>query len=109
MSAASDFLRKLGKPQLDADEMRHFIACLSADTEKESRQSAVDCLLRVSDLSPDQVVLLGACEPVARSVGLQLSVRRYATSKQFEAARESSANEPAWQRAVMILAASIPS
>jgi hypothetical protein len=94
---------------MDSSELARFIAHIASDSNKEERQAAIDHLLRVVDLTPDQVQILAASGPVHRVVGLQLSIRRYATSKQFEAARQAAANETAWQRTLDFLAAVIPS
>ena len=108
MGAASNYLRELGKPRLDSAELDRFISYVAAESEKDERQSAIDHLLRVMDLTPDQVVLVAASDPVRSAVGLQLSVRRYATSKQFEAAKQSAENEPTWKKALWILGGGLP-
>jgi hypothetical protein len=108
VGAASNYLRELGKPRLDPAELDRFISYVAATTEKDERQCAVDHLLRVADLTPAQVMLIGASEPVRTTVGLQLSIRRYATSKQFEAAQQAAANAPAWKDALVLLGAVLP-
>ena len=108
MSAASNYLRELGKPRLDSAELDRFIAYVAAEAEKDERQGAIDHLLRVVDLTPDQVIHVAASTPVRGSVGLQLSVSRYARSKQFEAAQQSAANEPAWKKAILTLGVLLP-
>jgi len=108
MGAASDYLRDLGKPRLDPTELDRFISYVAAESDKDERQGDVDHLLRVVDLTPDQVMLIAASDPVRRAVGLQLSVKRYATSKQFEAAQQSAANEPTWKKALLLLGAVFP-
>jgi hypothetical protein len=108
VGAASNYLRELGKPHLEPAELDRFIAYVAASSDKDERQGAVDHLLRVIDLTPAQVILIAASDPVRREVGLQLSVRRYATSKQFEAAQQSAANAPAWKDALLFLGAALP-
>jgi hypothetical protein len=108
MSAASTYLRELGKPRLDSTELDRFISYVAAEPEKDEMQGAIDHLLRVVDLTPDQVVLIAASDPVRKAVGLQLSIKRYARSKQFEAAQQAAANEPTWKKALLILGASLP-
>ena len=108
MGPASNYLRELGKPRLDSAELDRFIAYVAAEAEKDERQGAIDHLLRVVDLAPDQVVHIAASAAVRGAVGLQLSVSRYARSKQFEAAQQSAANERAWKKALLTLGAILP-
>ena len=108
MGAASNYLRELGRPRLDSTELDRFMSYVAAESEKDERQAAVDHLLRVADLTPDQVVLLGASDPVRGAAGLQLSIRRYAMSKQFEAAQQSAMNESEWKKALESLGWMIP-
>ena len=108
MGAASNYLRELGKPRLDSTELDRFISYVSAESEKDERQRAVDHLLRVVDLTPEQVIHIAGSAPVRVAVGLQLSVGRYARSKQFEAAQQSAANEPAWKKVLLSLGAVLP-
>ena len=108
MGAASNYLRELGKPTLDSPELDRFISYVTAEAEKDERQGSIDHLLRVVDLTPDQVVHIAASDPVRGAVGLQLSVSRYARSKQFEAAKQSAANESAWTMALWSLAVLLP-
>ena len=97
MSAATDYIRDLSKSRLVSTELECFLAHVAAETEKDERQRAIDYLLRVVDLTPDQVKLLYASGPVRSSGGLQLSVKRYATTKQFEAAQISTSKESEWK------------
>jgi len=108
MNAASNYLHELGKPHLDSTELERFISYVAAESEKDERQRAVDHLLRVVDLTPEQVVLIGASDPVRKEVGLQLSMKRYAMSKQFEAAQHAAANEPTWKKALLFLGMALP-
>ena len=108
MSVASNYLRELSKSRLDSTELDLFISYVAAETEKDERQGAIDHLLRVVDLTPDQVIHIATSTLVRGAVGLQLSVSRYARSKQFEAAQQSAANEPAWKKAVLSLGAILP-
>ena len=108
MGAASKYLRELGKPRLDATELERFMSHVAAESEKDERQGDLDHLLRVVELTPAQVVSIAASDPVRKSVGLQLSVKRYATSKQFQAAQQSAENEPAWKNALLFLGAALP-
>lgn len=108
MAAVSNYLRELGKPHLDPEELDRFLSYVAAEPEKDARQGAVDHLMRVVELTPDQVVHIAASDPVRREVGLQHSVRRYATSKQLEAARQSGANESVWKNVLLILGTGFP-
>jgi hypothetical protein len=108
MNAASDYLRELGKQRLDSTELDRFLSYVAAEPEKDARQRAVDHLLRLVDLTPDQVMHVAASDPVRKGVGLQLSVRRYVTSRQFEEAQRSAENEAAWKKALMLLGTAIP-
>jgi hypothetical protein len=108
VGAASNYLRELGKPRLDSTELDRFIAHVVAAPENDERQGAVDHLLRVVDLTPAQVVHIAASAPVRGTVGLQLSVSRYARSKQFEAAQQSAANESAWKKAILSIGVLLP-
>jgi len=108
MGAASNYLRELGKPRLDSMELDRFISYVAAESEKDERQVAVDHLLRVVDLTPGQVIHIAASAPVREAVGLQLSVSRYARSKQFEAAQQSAANEATWKKALLTLGVVLP-
>jgi hypothetical protein len=108
MGAASNYLRELGKPRLDSTELDRFISYVAAESEKDERLGAVDHLLRVADLTPEQVIHIAESAPVRGAVGLQLSVSRYARSKQFEAAQQSAANEPAWKQALLSLGLILP-
>ena len=103
MGTASNYLRDLGKSRLDSAELDRFLTHVAAESEKVDRQLAVDHLLRVADLTPDQVLLLSASGPVRGAVGLQHSVKRYATAKQYEAAQQAAANESEWKKLVLIL------
>jgi hypothetical protein len=78
MAAASRYLSDLGKASLDSTELAHFIALMSEARGKDERQAAIDHLLRIVDLTADQVATLAVSEPVVNAAGLQLSVRRYA-------------------------------
>jgi hypothetical protein len=97
MGAASEYLRALAKAHLEPDELSRFVACVADEPEKNERQAAVDHLLRVVDLTPNQVVALASTEIVRRELGLQLSVRRYAASKQYEAGRLPEGKESMWK------------
>src|SRR3954470_14013416 len=108
MGAASTYLCELGKPSLDSTELDRFISYVAAEPGKDEVQRAIDHLLRVADLTPDQVVLIASSDPVRKAVGTQLSITRYARSKQFEAAQQAAANEPTWKKALLILGASLP-
>ena len=108
MNAASNYLRELGKPNLDPSELDRFISQVAGEAEADVRQSAVDHLLRVVDLTPEQVMQIAASDPVRKGIGLQLSVRRYASAKQFEAAQRSAANETAWKQVLLFIGAAIP-
>jgi hypothetical protein len=103
VGAASDYLRSLGKTHLDSGELAHFVQQLSAEPDKEGRQAAIDHLLRIAQLTAEQVLAIASCEPVRNAVGLQHSIVRYARARQFEAARESATEVPAWQFALAVL------
>ena len=103
MGAASDYLRGLGKEHLDSDELSHFVSQLLSERGKDERQAALDHLLRVVHLTPEQVLHLAASEPFVAAVGLQHSILLYARSKQYEAARQSARDEPAWLWALTVL------
>jgi len=108
MGAASNYLSELGKPVLDSTELDRLMSYVAAESEKDERQRALDHLLRVANLTAEQLILIAASGPVREAVGLQLSVRRYAMSKQYEAAQQSAANEPAWKKALLFLGAVLP-
>jgi hypothetical protein len=98
----------LGKAHLDSGEVAHFASQLALEVGKDDRQATIDHLLRVVDLTPDQLLLIARSESVANVVGLQHSIVRYARSKQFEAARQSAVEEPAWKYALTLLALAFP-
>jgi hypothetical protein len=108
MGAASNYLRELGKPRLDSTELDRFISYVAAESEKSERQGALDHLLQVVDLTPDQVMQIAASDLVRGAVGLQLSVGRYARSKQFAAEQQSAANETEWKKAILSLGLILP-
>jgi len=108
MGAASAYLRELGKPRLDSTELDRFLSCIAAESEKDERQAALDHLLRIVDLTPDQVIHIAASAPVRGAVGLQLAISRYARSKEFEAAQQSAPNEATWKKVLLSLGAILP-
>jgi sugar phosphate isomerase/epimerase len=108
VSATTEYLQQLGKSQLAISELTIFIGHLNVEPDKSQRQAAFDHLLRVVELTPEQVLQLAESELVREAIGLQLSLRRYATSKDFEAARQAAANEPTWRKVLETLFAGLP-
>jgi hypothetical protein len=101
VSAASSYVRDLEKSRLDSDEVARFIALLTAEDGKDERQYAVDYLLRVTQLTREQVVSLFTSAPVANAVGLQHSILRYARTKQVESDRVAE-DDPIWVSILMM-------
>jgi hypothetical protein len=103
VGAASKYLRGLGKVRLDSGELERFMEHVAGELEKDEQQRALDYLLAVADSGPEQVMYVGKSDPVLRSLGLQLSVRRYAISKEFDAAQREAANESDWKKILLSL------
>jgi hypothetical protein len=103
MTGASSYINSLGKSASSA-EVARFIELLGTEPSKATQQSALDHLLQAVSVTPDQALALARCEVVKGSVGLQLSLKRYARAQEFATASTSHANRPGWHDVMEFLA-----
>lgn len=107
-NAASHYPAQLPFGQVEEEELRKFVRLLDAESDKDNRQSAFDQLLRMTTLTLEQAALLARSRAVAGSVGLQLSLKRYVRSQEYESARQATKEVPGWQILLTLLGSMFP-
>ena len=107
MDVASDFIKTLNSASVSPSQLDTFVALLASIPEAAARQESLAHLLRVTLLSPEQVVSLAKSSPVQADLSLQLSLTRYVRAKQFASSHtaEQSRLASPWAMAFEVLSA----
>jgi hypothetical protein len=107
---ACEYLQSLGKTDLSSAELDNFVAELERQ-DGGSREEALAYLLRIVQLTPEQVIELSQAQPVRSTVGLQLLLKRYTRARQYAASNTAEAKRLAsgWAKAAEFVKALIMS
>lgn len=103
MTGASSYINGLGKSSYSSVELERFIELLGAEPSKATQQNALDHLLQIVSVTPDQALALAKCSTVKGSVGLQHSLKRYARAQEFAAADARHTNRSGWNNVLEFL------
>ena len=87
-----------GKPVTDS-EFGLLLERMGAERDATARGTAVEHILGVIPVTPQQVVALARTATVRDSIGLQLVLKRFARDREFIAERERYAQRTEWQQA----------
>jgi len=98
-----DYLVKLHKSKLSDAELEEFISFLSEETKKINRKESLEYLLRVVELTPDQIINLLKKDLIKNSIYLQYPIKKYISVRHYQAAEAKSENESPWMTALLLL------
>jgi len=107
---ACEYLQALDKSHLTITQLGKFVAELERQ-DTGSREEALAYLLRMVELTPEQVIELSQAQPVRTTVGLQLLLKRYTRARQYEMSNTAEAKRLAsgWAKAAEFVKALIMS
>ena len=101
MKEPSSFLSSLNKTEMSDDELNVYVNLLANVKSKNEQINAVEHLLRVIELTPNQIIGLLENEPVKNSIALKYPIKKYVSIRHYKEAEQKSENESLWMTALL--------
>lgn len=103
MQEPSSFLSSLNKTEMSDDELNVYINLLSNVNAKNEQINAVEHLLKMIELTQNQIVGLLENEPVKNSIALKYPIKKYVSIRHYKETEQKSENESPWMTALLIM------
>ena len=102
-NTAINYISGLNKNELSNSELNNFISLCEKEQNKNHKKDALENLLNIINLTPNEIKVVAESELVKYSIDLQYSLKKYVSAKAYREAEVESEKETTWHKLLLTI------